>query len=106
MLRNLGGINIDRLTHGRACKPFGVVVPKRAKYWVARDFMETDDLGENAVVANRLIYLKMVCHIDTLLTPTIIQYVRPNVKHFFKKESVFIYFKSKKTVNYAINRLF
>ena len=67
VLRDLGGINIDRLAHGCDCKPFGVVVPKRAEYWVARDFMETDDLGENAVVANRLVQMKLVCHVDVLL---------------------------------------
>ena len=67
VLRDLGGINIDRLAHGCACKPFGAVVPKRAEYWVARDFMETDDLGENAVVANRLFQMKLVCHVDVLL---------------------------------------
>lgn len=67
VLRDLGGINIDRLAHGCACKPFGAVVPKRAEYWVARDFMETDDLGENAVVANRLVQMKLVCHVDVLL---------------------------------------
>jgi hypothetical protein len=29
--------------------------------------METDDLGENAVVANRLVQMKLVCHVDVLL---------------------------------------
>jgi len=63
---DLGGILIDRLAHGCAYEPLGAVVPKRAEYRVARDSMEADDLGEDAEVANRLVQVKLVCHVIAL----------------------------------------
>lgn len=63
---------VDRLTHGCICNPLGAVVPDGAEYRVACDFMETDDLGEDAEVAYRLVQVKLVCHGGDLLGKSIV----------------------------------
>jgi len=62
----LGGILVNRLAHGRVCEPLGAVVPEWTEYRVARDFVEADDLGEDAEVAYRLVQVKLVCHVVAL----------------------------------------
>ena len=58
---------VNRLAEFGFGKPSRAVIPKRAEYRIARGFMETNNLGDDAEVANSLVQVKLVCHGGVLL---------------------------------------